>query len=320
MLKLILTEIFVIFFFTSTYSQNNENKSNADSGILYLGVLETKHINWPESNYQAKKDSTSKKIVRVLFYKSKNEWKTLEKEISNPKIYPTQCTWFIAFDGKQIGGFQSSFEPLRFKEYPWTYPRDAYHKTIQKNLPTIGLPTTDFAGWTNEKQPRPLVVVSKPNCTDPENWKPFFPSQNYIKTIFPIYKEYISRFIDTSRLDISKMTYLKSYKSIKLDKLIQIGHLNKNIVNNEEFISYPIWIYISNSGNIKNLTKMIDYEYILDDGGDDDFSTSILVDAGDYDSNGKSELIFWSSRYNGDGYVLFFNEFENMIDFTWSYH
>jgi len=318
MLRKVLFIILLVLPLKNVLCQSNYDTIKVNSEIIYLGVLETKKGSWPESSHQAKQNSTSKKIVRILFYRSEGEWKSLENEIGNSKIYPSNINWFIAFNGKQIGTLRSSFTPLRFKDAEWTYPRDAYHKTENKNLPTIGEPTKDFTGWSMEMQPRPLVVVSKPNCTDPENWKPFSPNLENMKTIYPVYKKYISRYLDAETIDISEMTYLKSYQSNKFEKLIQVGHIKKN--ENEEYTSYPIWIYLSNSGEIKNITNIIDSEFSQDDFGDDDFSTSFVVDAGDYDSNGTSEVIFWSKRYNGDGYVLFFNEFENMIDFTWSYH
>jgi hypothetical protein len=46
-----------------------------------------------------------------------------------------------------------------------------------------------------------------------------------------------------------------------------------------------------------------------------------LVDAGDYDMDGHSELLFWSSAYNRDGYVLFpSNLAATPTTFQWNYH
>lgn len=45
-----------------------------------------------------------------------------------------------------------------------------------------------------------------------------------------------------------------------------------------------------------------------------------LLDAGDYDNDGESEIIFWRSGYNEDGYILFYKQFINRVDFTWNYH
>lgn len=45
-----------------------------------------------------------------------------------------------------------------------------------------------------------------------------------------------------------------------------------------------------------------------------------LVDAGDYDLDGHSELVFWYSGYNKDGYVLFSPDLIREADYLWNYH
>jgi len=57
-----------------------------------------------------------------------------------------------------------------------------------------------------------------------------------------------------------------------------------------------------------------------DEFGDDYDSTIMLVDAGDYDGDGDSEVIFWVSRYNHDGYVLFYKQLSRFVEFSWGYH
>jgi hypothetical protein len=45
-----------------------------------------------------------------------------------------------------------------------------------------------------------------------------------------------------------------------------------------------------------------------------------LVDAGDYDNDGKSELIFSIDDYNRGGYKLFYDDFKQKAVFEFSYH
>ena len=45
-----------------------------------------------------------------------------------------------------------------------------------------------------------------------------------------------------------------------------------------------------------------------------------LLDAGDYDADGRSELVFMYSHYNSDGYKLFANGFADQESFGFSYH
>jgi hypothetical protein len=46
----------------------------------------------------------------------------------------------------------------------------------------------------------------------------------------------------------------------------------------------------------------------------------VLVDAGDYNGDGKSEILFWSSGYNEDGYVLYFDNLHQKVEYKWNYH
>ena len=62
--------------------------------------------------------------------------------------------------------------------------------------------------------------------------------------------------------------------------------------------------------------------FIVDRSGAAKFlgSDLLLVDAGDYDGDGRTELVFRKSGYDYDGYVLFFDGFARSAEFGWSYH
>lgn len=288
----------------------------SNTGILYIGALETKPAIWPSGYYSD--DTSTKRIVKVLFYQQDHDWKSIESKINDPSVYPSACNWFIAFDGKQIGSLSSKKAPLLFEDSPWTYPRDSYHSTVEKNLPQIGGPDAAFASWSFEKEMRPLVVVSEDHCSDPGQWKPFEPDMADMDLLYPVYAAYALKSSSADTIKKTSLRYLKSYRSENAGQLIQIGWMQE--YEDKEYIADPVWIYKSPSGEIWNISKVIDYNFMQDDFGDDDVSVNTMVDAGDYDGDGKSEVIFRSSRYNGDGYVMFFNEFTDMVSFTWSYH
>ena len=45
-----------------------------------------------------------------------------------------------------------------------------------------------------------------------------------------------------------------------------------------------------------------------------------LIDAGDYDRDGKSELVFQTGGYNRGGYKLYYSDFQKYAAFEFSYH
>jgi hypothetical protein len=45
-----------------------------------------------------------------------------------------------------------------------------------------------------------------------------------------------------------------------------------------------------------------------------------LVDAGDYDNDGKSELVFSIDRDNRGGYELFYDTLRRHVTFEFNYH
>ena len=301
-MKRLLFKILFLLFATSLFSQNN--------GDVYLGVLETKSV--------SSKDTSRIKTQRILFRFENNKWYSLENDISDSTLYPSQANWIITFDGKNIGSFSSNLAPLKHKDIPWTFPRDAYHIPNNKDLPTIGTPTMEFSGWVGYEQPRPLVTLTDTNYSDPEQWKPFKPTRKEITELAFLYENHF-RNMEFSWVDTvinSKLEFGKSYISSKSDKLLQIGILDS--VNGKEYLSNRIWIYKSNSGEIIDLSKAIDFPF--KGSGDSEISNLYLVDAGDYDKDGYSEVIFWIDRYNGNGYALFYNNFSSQVSFEWSYH
>ena len=45
-----------------------------------------------------------------------------------------------------------------------------------------------------------------------------------------------------------------------------------------------------------------------------------VIDAGDYDGDGRSEIVFQSRDYNRDGYVLSYDSFRGYAGLDWGYH
>lgn len=285
--------------------------SLAEEPIL-VGVLEQ-----PQSCSEKKEIS-----ARVLFHKEGNKWNAFGVSGSNKpstdwEINPIR--WTIAFDGKNLGTVQIEDPSTNTKFInDWYYRRDKLHKiSSNSSPPKIKNKSQLFSGWCGTPETRPLVIVSKPHFKDPEKWKPFTPPNSYKKTLFPFLKVIVGRSsllrcenpLDSIAVPYDfkphETIFYKSYKSASNEELVSFG-LDPKVINCIDGIPAPEWL--DNWFLIKN--NEIDYVG----------REMQLIDAGDYDGDGKSELLFWYSGYNKDGYILFYNDFRGESKYLWGYH
>lgn len=288
----------------------------ASDDAIYLGVLESRNANWPD--WPEKDDQEFSRKVRVLFFKQSGKWSSLEVKITLP-VYPKTVNWHAAFDGKCIGRFKSSTGRLPHK-IKWALPRDTFHTPMSNNLPIIGQPTEEFSGWIGGRYPRPLITVSNRNCSDPQKWKPFKPDAESLKSAIPAFRKYLVERKCPGPLQDKYFSSLKSYHSSDGYKLIQLTLENDEKIRKGSYWTLVKWFFISPKQEVRNLSATVDSKYIGDEFADDDDSIMNLVDAGDYDGDGKSEIVFWAARYDRDGYVLFYDNFAHYAEFTWAYH
>jgi hypothetical protein len=75
-------------------------------------------------------------------------------------------------------------------------------------------------------------------------------------------------------------------------------------------------------GPVEDGSPFVPQWYVVEPGGTVRFLDSgmWLVDAGDYDNDGKSELVFAVSGYDWDGYELFYDDLRKSAIFKFIYH
>ena len=63
-------------------------------------------------------------------------------------------------------------------------------------------------------------------------------------------------------------------------------------------------------------------QWFLDDGKTVRFVSSslALIDAGDYDGDGGSEVVFLKTGYDYDAYILLYARLAKQAEFGWTYH
>ena len=243
----------------------------------------------------------------ILFVKNIDKWEALDSYEKIKKCDLNRIIkWAVAFDGKNIGSILTTDPNPNFKDVDF-WKRDKYFKIENpENAPKILNKARRFDGWAPPPTYRPIVIISQNNYLDKENWKPFKPDKSYIKILYP----YVDAQIDIKlepELTPNKLMLFRGYKNIKNEKIISIGIDTSQFeyaddIATRDPLHTPHWFLISNK-------KFTYIGHELD-----------LIDAGDYDADGKIEFIFWHYGYNEGGYSLFDNEFKERVDYFYSYH
>jgi hypothetical protein len=293
----------------------------SDTGPVIIGVLEQSQCVDTSSHKFVRSHNSTNISARVLFIKNANNWDPLTGEnYSTQQHYDVAAIhWTVAFDGRSLGNIKiTDSDPSQKFINAYYYMRDKlFAVSDNQHIPVIQNKSKLFGGWCEVPQYRPLIIVSQPNYSDPEKWKPFTPDSSYRNQLYVPLKLVIGRFqsircpegpmvnryeyFDFQPEDI---VFYQSYQSITGKKIISIG------LNTEKYnCDGPVPSEWSN------------HWFLLDKGKIDFLGREMtLIDAGDYDNDGQSELLFWSSSYNKDGYVLMYNSFREMRQYVWGYH
>ncbi|HET9410133.1 MAG TPA: hypothetical protein VFO39_23050 [Candidatus Sulfotelmatobacter sp.] len=278
--------------------------AHAQKETLILGVLEDTPGHYAgEPHYRS---------VRVVFSKFGTDWKAFPTGCYGQKCaaqFPAVEEWTIAFDGREIGRVSTrNSGDSRF-----------YSEVGQQSItsmgppPTVGKPSQDFAGWVDQPVLRPLVAVSKPNYSDPERWRPFQLPAEIAKRLR---SEFRRKFPKVSNCDDpeannekpwpyqdSNIKVVRAYSSNAGWSVVRVELEPYRCDGPVEEAFIDQWFSISPAQEIKFLDKAM-----------------WLVDAGDYDNDGHSELVFSIDDYNRGGYRLFYDHFNKEAVFEFSYH
>jgi hypothetical protein len=283
--------------------------TSAAAQDVLLGILEESGGHYVgEANYRS---------VRVVFEKKGDGWQPFPSNCDTPAClksvtssYPTDVNWTIAFDGSNVGQVLSR-TPSDFRSYG-----DVGQQTIVSTnpVPTIGARSSEFGGYTEASVYRPLVATSQEYVADPERWKPAAPSEELSSSLRQAFRKKFPRLCRIGATDTGKLEefpyrddevkVVKAYGSVS-GSLVARLHLEAIDCQDTEagFDINDPWFFI-------DVGKSATY---LDSG-------MWLVDAGDYDNDGKSELVFSINRENEGGYEIWYNRFRSHATFTFSYH
>lgn len=273
---------------------------HAEDGTL-LGVLEEPQC----------KEATGVH-VRVLYVKSAGKWHSLDSAASSAGHVSKKMTWTVMLHGKRLGDIETH-DPGFGTQYDWTYSRDRLLNVVASpSIPSVPNQSLDFEGWCAPPKARPLVVVAHGGASDPENWMPFGATEKQAEALFHQFKAHNGEAWvcpdpdadDGVRFDYQPkdVRAVQSYRNKTGDYLITLAFKSRKDQRHNPDDGWSRQTFL--------VSRAITYVG----------ANLSLVDIGDYDVDGASELLFWHSGYNKDGYILLSPGVDGRVEYLWSYH
>jgi hypothetical protein len=264
-----------------------------------------------ENSHECVGNSTTR-VVRPLFGLAAGGWVALDTVAAARAFDLRDVTWTVAFDGRNLGPVRS-IDPGISSKNGWTYSRDR-HLTLQPvpRAPVVSNPKDGFGGWCGSNTSRPLVLVSAANFEDPDRWKPFRPTSAVRDRLTADLRKTVAMKVpcpDHSRADSMPFDYTAANFATAKGYQDRTGRLlvalevedKKGVCDSADGPRTMQW-------------------FLFSDGVHPLGPNFQLVDAGDYDRDGKSDLLFWYSGYNEDGFTLLYDGLAKHVDFRWHYH
>jgi hypothetical protein len=268
---------------------------------IYLGVLEER----PGSM----EGESSRRVVRATFRKHGAEWRALDAASGAPN----EMSWTIASRGADLGALTSRGPAAT------AMSADVGMQEIDadQTVPTVGERSAEFAGWAGAAVYRPLVAVSQPNFADPEAW-----------TARDLDAGETQRLIRAFR---AQFPAASNCVSPEANVAAPWAYTDADIAHGGALASSQGWV-VANATltnyrcdgppSMGEATPFTSQTFTISPEGEVSAIGQGLtfVDAGDYDADGASELVFALSDYNRGGYTIFYDHFAKHAEFAFSFH
>jgi hypothetical protein len=218
--------------------------------------------------------------------------------------------WTVGFDGKNLGQVTGE-TPRVYRLYSEVGLQEI---TSKGPIPTVGERSREYGGDTDALVYRPLLTNSRPHVTDPDSWKLSRISPELVRALRHQFRRQFPKLCrlgeDKTRLKSfaysdEQIGVMKAYASNKgyVVARLRVGGAIDRSDTEAGFEIDDKWFVVNPQHSVR----------YLDDG-------LWLVDAGDYDNDGQSELVFSINRDNRGGYELFYDNFQKRAVFEFSYH
>lgn len=256
--------------------------------------------------------------VRVVFGRSGEGWQAYPSAcpdaaclLNVAAAYPKETRWSVTFDGRLLGQLGAR-TPAAFERYSDIGLQDI---AAGATVPSVGKPLAEYGGFSGMAVHRPLVAVTRPFAGDPEGWKPAHLSDEAISNLRRAFRQ---KYPTLCRADPKDETRRVPYRYAVRDiQLVKVYASRAHRVLAQLHVERAQDCAGADGG-----FGLDDPWFVAALGGPAEYLDSgiRLVDAGDYDGDGKSELVFAIDRYNRGGYELFYDGLRRRAVFEYSYH
>lgn len=258
-------------------------------------------------------------IARIIMTKNNLVWQSLVSEWETHRIDTNilDMKWDIFFNGKTIGNIYN------LNLYKWKYYSEisTYEIIDTSRVVKIKKDRELFENFLGIPQYRPLIMVSgkdpkskklkKGSLLKVEKEKLIKEFRLLIKEVFICdnvstpEKKYIYKDDDVNVLLVYSIPELGRIVKMRLShKLMKCDY-------NDYFYWSDMWFLLKEDGKIIYLDPKV---------GENKALQLMVVDAGDYDNDGRIEILFSINLYNRSGYVLFYSDCKESVKATWNYH
>ena len=258
----------------------------------------------------------SSRKVRVLFRKSGDEWQAFESHCPDeaclkqaPSAFPRTVTWTVIYNGRTIGMVDAE-TPAAFDSYSHTglqaiLPED--------RVPTVGERSLEWAGFLDQPVYRPLVTVSAPEWRDPDDWKQTAISEQMRSALRRAFR---AKFPNVENCTTPEENLARRWVYSDEDIGMTDAHASNK---NWSLATVSLRDYRCDGPPD---APYVDQLFSVDPAGRVAFIGGEMryLDAGDYDDDGRSELVLSIDGYNRGGYALLFDEFARRATFEFNYH
>ncbi len=289
-----------------------EQAAKPPANTIYVGVLEddrgefsaAMRYEQPPSSEPAKK-----RVARILFVKTSSRW--AEAPLQQLASSPGEFT--VAFDGKNMGQIKVRARQAMDGD---DEPHIREITTPAAQVPQVGTPSKQFGGTIGFVTRRPLVLVAPANFRDPDGWKRHTGNlpEPVLRTLRKVFAErYPTVEICGAGGAHKKWQYTPAeiqtpivYFSRTEEYLIQTKFSRESGCDPSDDVNNPwneLWFVVKPDLTVRGLGGLL-----------------ILIDAGDYDNDGKSELLFLLAERSQETYVMFSDDFQQKVFVSsWNY-